>query len=123
MSSQRQCLSCIQPFFPDSRNGQRQQYCGRPDCQNVRRKMNQRLRRSRSQDIVRVRSGQKPTEASWLLRNPLFVGLISQLLDSVLPDDIEAYSRRAIAKGLDILAKPEALRVAKTHVKRQRKPR
>ena len=50
---------------------------------------------------------QKPAEADCLANHPLFIGLVSQLLDSVDRDDIVGFIRRLTQKGTDILHPPK----------------
>jgi len=48
----------------------------------------------------------KPAEAGWLLQNPWFVGLISQLIDSTDRQAIEALCRKLCQRGMAILSPP-----------------
>jgi hypothetical protein len=49
----------------------------------------------------------KPDEAGWLLQNPWFVGLISQSIDSMDRQDIEAVCRKLCQRGMAILTPPK----------------
>jgi hypothetical protein len=44
----------------------------------------------------------KPSEALWLRRNPLIVGLVSVLIGSTDLEDIEAFCAAAILRGTKI---------------------
>jgi hypothetical protein len=48
----------------------------------------------------------KPYEAALRQFHPAIIGLISQFIDSVHPDDILAYLRKCMARGSDILFPP-----------------
>jgi hypothetical protein len=51
--------------------------------------------------------GMKPDEAGWLMQNPWFVGLISQWIDSIDRQDIEAFYRKLCQRCMAILTSPK----------------
>ena len=96
------CPNCHQIFRPDSRNAYHQVFCARPPCQRARRSEMQRVRR-RIQNPPRGPHDEGVYDAVMTLRNPLMIGLLSQLLGSVSMEEIEEFMRRLIRKGCDIL--------------------
>jgi len=48
-----------------------------------------------------------PDEAGWLLQSPWFVGLISQLIDSMDRQEIDAFGRKLCQRGMAILKPPK----------------
>jgi hypothetical protein len=126
MSSNRSCEACARPFNPDPRTAGQQRFCSRQACQKARRLQAQRARRAAangSGSPPGTDQELKPSEAEWLLQNPLFIGFVSHLIASTDRDQIEAVCRRWIARGQNILdglgAIPEAehgQKARKTHL-------
>ncbi len=89
--------------MPDARNDARQAFCSHPDCQRQRRTESQRHRRSLQRKEVALTRRLNPSEAAWLKQNPLVIGLISVLIDSIDLAEIETYCSTLIARGMSIL--------------------
>jgi hypothetical protein len=102
MASKRKCRACGKRLTLDYRNKARQEFCGDSRCQRQRRSENQRRRRNREKHDSAVTRGLKPSEAACLLRNPLIVGLISMLIGSSRPGDIESYCSALVERGTRI---------------------
>src|SRR5947207_13235266 len=103
MVSKRKCQSCGKRFPSDYRINGRQQFCGDAECQRRRRTDNQRSRRNRTKHGGTVKRLLKPSDAAWLRRNPLLVGLISVLIDSSDLGDIQRYYSALVHRGSKIL--------------------
>ena len=106
MSSNRTCAACARPFTPDLRTAWKQRFCSRPACQKARRLQAQRARRATAKGSGAAPGTTrevKPSEAQWLLRNPLFIGFVSHVIASRDRDHIEAVCRRWIASGQNVL--------------------
>ena len=106
MASKRECRACRKSFSPDYRNQADQAFCPRPECRRFRRAEAQRKRRNRpGQDHLLTRR-LKPSEARWLRKNPMVVGLVSVLIGSTDWQDIEAFCAAAALRGRKILDGP-----------------
>ena len=84
------------------KNAKRQAFCNRPACQRFRRTEAQRQRRKRAKAEATLTRLLKPSEADWLRRNPLIVGLISMLIGSSDRKEIEACCAALIERGQKI---------------------
>src|SRR6266481_2424076 len=98
------CPACGKSFAPDFRNRNRQAFCGLPDCQSQRRTQAQRERRKRPQKEVPLTRRLKPSEAAWLKKNPMIIGLISVLMGSTDLKEIEVFCAAASERGRRILS-------------------
>ena len=103
MPAMSHCRACGKAFTPDFRNPTRQAFCTVPTCQRARRTQAQRQRRQRpgKQDALTRRL--KPSEAAWLKKHPLMIGLISVLIGSTKLEDIAAFCSAASERGARIL--------------------
>ena len=63
----------------------------------------QRKRRDQFQKGQTLTSRMKPSEAAWLRKNPLIIGLVSTLIGSTSMRDIEAFCAAASERGSRIL--------------------
>src|SRR5690349_5086887 len=100
MAPVRHCRACGEAFTPDPRNQHRQAFCALPDCQRQRRAAVQRRRRQKEASLTR---SLRPSDAAWLKKNPLIIGLISVLIESRDLAEIEAYCSTLIERGTQIL--------------------
>ena len=103
MASKRKCGACGHHFEPDYRNRTRQAFCRRPECRRSRRAAAQRKRRSQAQRDIPLTRRLKPSEARWLRKNPLIIGLVSVLIGSTDLEQIETFCASAILRGGKIL--------------------
>lgn len=124
----RRCLCCREWFHPDPRSRFRQQFCSKPACRKARKTLaHQRwAARPENQDhwrgeseVERVRlwrlkhpgywkgTRRRPVDAlqdEILPKDPLLVGILSELCGSTLQDDIASEYARLLAKGREILS-------------------
>ena len=103
MNAERKCRACDEMYLTDPRNRNRQEFCSQPECQSARRTRSQRNRREQLRKGQTLTRRMKPSEAAWLRRNPLIVGLISTLIGSTSMSDIEAFCEAASERGARIL--------------------
>jgi hypothetical protein len=103
MAAKRKCRACGKPFSPDYRNQADQAFCPRPECRRLRRAEVQRKRRERSRQAASLTRRLRPSEADWLRKNPIIIGLVSVLIGSTDWKDIEAFCAAAILRGKKIL--------------------
>ncbi len=103
MASQRKCRACGKPFHPDYRNAATQAFCPQPECRRARRAKSQRHRRDRARQGNSITRQLKPSEALWLHKNPMIIGLISVLIGSTDIQDIEAFCAAASLRGRKIV--------------------
>jgi hypothetical protein len=123
MPKSRQCLCCDQWFEPDPRNGKRQRFCSKPECQKASKALSQQrwLAKGDNRKYLQVTSDHvrewrrknpqywKPREERSTLqddclpRDPLLLGLLSTLASSTLQDDIAATYQHLIRKGREVL--------------------
>ena len=103
MNAEQKCQGCEEMFLTDPKNRHRQAFCSRPECQRARRTQSQRKRREQLRKGQTLTRRMKPSEAAWLGRNPLIVGLISTLIGSTSMSDIEAFCAAASERGARIL--------------------
>ena len=103
MTSQRNCRACGEAFVPNHRSQATQAFCPASECQRARRAEAQRKRRKASAAGGYLTSRLKPSEAAWLRKNPLIIGLISVLIGSTDWQDIEAFCAAAILRGKRVL--------------------
>ena len=89
--------------MPDFRNRKRQLFCALPDCQCQRRSQAQRERRSGPRKETSLARRLKPSEAAWLKKHPLIIGLISVLVGSTDLNEIETFCAAASERGRRIL--------------------
>ena len=103
MASKRKCRACGKHFEPDYRNRAQQAFCQRPECRRSRRAAAQRKRRRQAQTDDPLTRRLKPSEALWLRKNPLIIGLVSVLIGSTDLEQIETFCASAILRGRKIL--------------------
>ena len=103
MASERKCRGCGIFFTPDYRNQADQPFRPQPECRRLRRAEAQRQRRRRSTHIDSLTRRLKPSEARWLRRNPMIIGLVSVLIGSTAWQDIEAFCAAASLRGRKML--------------------
>ena len=103
MPAMTHCRACGEPFTPDFRNRKLQVYCGQPDCQRQRRSQAQRERRRSPRKEAPLTRRLKPSEAAWLKKHPLIIGLISVLMGSTDLNEIETFCAAASERGRRIL--------------------
>ena len=116
MRNTRECQACGKIFTPDRRNGQKQTFCAKQQCQQRRRTLRQKLRRHHAAlpgaSAVPQPTAQTalsgPQKASVLSKvdfgseNPVIIGLISMLIGSDDIDEVEAAYRRFKMRGIQI---------------------
>src|SRR6266403_2095957 len=103
MPAMNHCEACGKSFTPDFRNRKRQVFCGLAECQRQRRNQAQRERRRiPRKEGLRTRR-LKPSEAAWLKKHPLIIGLISVLMGSTDLNEIETFCAAASERGRRIL--------------------
>ena len=103
MHSKVKCRACDKSFIPDTWNQNRQVFCSRPECQRRRRTKTQRKRRERSREEQVLTRRLKPSEAVWLRKKPIIIGLVSVLVGSTDLREIEAFCAAASHRGSQIL--------------------
>jgi len=103
MPAERKCRACGQSLRPDYRNHADQAFCPRPACRRQRRAEAQRQRRKHTCQDDPLTRRLKPSEARWLRKNPMLVGLVSVLIGSTDWQDIEAFCAAASLRGRKIL--------------------
>jgi len=103
MATKRKCRACGKSFSPDYRNQKEQAFCPRAECRRIRRAEAQRKRRERASRGEHLTRRLKPSEAAWLRKNPLIIGLVSVLIGSTDWQEIESFCAAAILRGTKIL--------------------
>src|ERR1035437_2983165 len=103
MASKRKCQACGKSFSPDYRNQADQAFCPRPACRRFRRAEAQRQRRNRSSQDDPLARRLKPSEALWLRKQPMIIGLVPVLIGSIDGQEIEAFCAAASFRGRNIL--------------------
>jgi len=103
MAAQRKCRACGKHFEPDYRNHANQAFCKWPECQGSRRAEAQRKRRALAKKVNSLTRRLKPSEALWLRKNPLIIGLVSVLIGSTDLQEIETFCASAILRGKKIV--------------------
>jgi hypothetical protein len=103
MAAQRKCRACGKPFEPDYRTQANQAFCPRPECRRSRRAQAQRKRRNQARQDESLTRRLKPSEARWLRKNPMIIGLVSVLIGSTDLQQIETFCAAAILRGTKIL--------------------
>ena len=122
MNAKAICLGCGQALISEgNRNRHRQRFCLEESCQRVRRAESQRQRRARARKLRSLagampglltllatpEAGVRPSEAVLGQFPAVFIGLISQFVDSMAREDIEAFLRRCVVRGNEILHPPK----------------
>jgi hypothetical protein len=131
MKTESNCKACTKPFVPRENNRKHQRFCSEPSCQQARRSYNQRCRRKemegkRTQSkqpqaavykSFGVEAGLKPAEAALARFHPVIIGMVSQMIGSIYPEDILATIRRLWQRGNDIVDAPSLKSIEKPGLK------
>jgi len=90
MQKRKRCIICRKLFWPDTRVGERQRACSRPECQKARRAR---------------------TQTSWRRRNPDYLLAWRLRERSAQADRADAARARGLGKGEPLLRRPPPLRM------------